>query len=354
MSETEKMSETEIKSASSEKVSSSSKPLRIGTRASRLALWQANWCASVLQAAQIPVEIIHITATGDHPETFSQPIPTGGAQGIFTKEIEEALLENRVDLAVHSLKDLPTDTVPGLQLTAVPERANVEDVLVTGRSAAAMQKLGPNSNKITSLADLPDGTVLGTSSMRRRAQLLFFARVCGKKWEIRNVRGNLNTRLRKLDEGLYDALILARAGVERLELSERITAVLPIDEMFPAVSQGALGLETRTGDARTNNIVRKHLNSETVFHCTVAERTLLKALDGGCAAPIGGLCRFDAVSQTFTLRGRVIAVDGRILYEESITGSDPAELGETLARQLNSRGADLLIREARSASNGTK
>jgi len=336
--------------------------IRIGTRASQLALWQANWCAGKLREAGIPVEIIEMTASGDRPETFSQPIAGGGAQGIFTKEIQDALLENRVDLAVHSLKDLPTETVPGLQLTAVPERAPVEDVLVLGRSTQTAAKF-PVSPQ--SLVDLPDGVTLGTSSLRRRAQLLAFARTHGKNWSIQNVRGNLNTRFRKLDEGQYDALILARAGVERLELADRITAILPLEEMFPAVSQGALGLETRADDARTNEIIRSVLNDVTVFGCVTAERALLKALDGGCATPIGGLCRWAVEEEggengngsekekekgTFTLRGRVIALDGRLVLEETLNGTDPETLGKTLARKLIARGADELVREARGAS----
>ncbi len=329
--------------------------IRIGTRASQLALWQAHWCAGKLREAGLQVEIVEMTASGDRPETFSQPIAAGGAQGIFTKEIQDALLENRVDVAVHSLKDLPTETVPGLQLTAVPERAPVEDALVLGRSeqTAARIPVSPRS-----LADLPDGVTLGTSSLRRRAQLLAFARTHGKNWSIQSVRGNLNTRFRKLDEGQYDALILARAGVERLEMADRITAVLPLEEMFPAVSQGALGVETRADDEKTNAIVRAFLNAPTVFGCVTAERALLKALDGGCATPIGGLCRWSKNPQksededekdggTFTLRGRVIALDGRLVLEDELSGSDPEALGKALAQKLIARGADELVREAR-------
>lgn len=332
----------------------SEKIIKIGTRASALALWQAHWCASILKKAGFQVEIIHITASGDHPETFSQPIPTGGAQGIFTKEIQDALLKGSVDLAVHSLKDLPTETVPGLHLAAVPERAPTEDALVLGKSAETALKMNAkngNENdfqtRIHSLEDLPDGTVLGTSSLRRRAQLLLYARTHGKSWQILNVRGNLNTRFRKLDAGEYDALILACAGVERLAMSDRITAVLSPEEMFPAVSQGALGLETRSDDTETNEIVRKYLNSETVFSCVTAERVFLKALDGGCATPIGGTCRFSPETGEYTLRGRVTAVDGRTFYEDSVSGKIPSVLGETLAQRLIGRGADVLIREAR-------
>lgn len=329
--------------------------IRIGTRASQLALWQAHWCAGKLREAGLQVQIVEMTASGDRPETFSQPIAAGGAQGIFTKEIQDALLENRVDVAVHSLKDLPTETVPGLQLTAVPERAPVEDALVLGRSEQTAAKI-PVSPR--SLADLPDGVTLGTSSLRRRAQLLAFARTHGKNWSIQSVRGNLNTRFRKLDEGQYDALILARAGVERLEMADRITAFLPLEEMFPAVSQGALGVETRADDEKTNEIVRAVLNAPAVFGCVTAERALLKALDGGCATPIGGLCRWSKNPQksededekdsgTFTLRGRVIALDGRLVLEDELSGSEPEALGKALAQKLIARGADELVREAR-------
>lgn len=321
------------------------RPIRIGTRASLLALWQAEWCAARLQDAGVPVEIVKMTASGDRPETFAQPIPTGGTQGIFSKEIQDALLANEVDLAVHSLKDLPTESVPGIELVAVPERAEVEDVLAVGRSEQTAAKF----QSVHSLADLPDGTILGTSSLRRRAQLLAFARNHGKKWEIRPIRGNLNTRFRKLDSGEYDALILARAGIERLEMPERISAVLPIDEMFPAVSQGALGLETRAEDEETKAVVRRVLNDETVFACVLAERTLLKALDGGCATPIGGLCRWNRETSDFTIRGRVIALDGRTFFDETFTGTDPQHLALQLAASLIQKGADALIREARNA-----
>ncbi|MBE6424640.1 MAG: hydroxymethylbilane synthase [Thermoguttaceae bacterium] len=321
------------------------RPIRIGTRASLLALWQAEWCAARLQEAGIPVEIVKMTASGDRPETFAQPIPTGGSQGIFSKEIQDALLANEVDLAVHSLKDLPTESVPGIQLVAVPERAEVEDVLVAGKSERTAAKF----QTLHSLADLPDGTILGTSSLRRRAQLLAFARSHGKKWEILPIRGNLNTRFKKLDSGEYDALILARAGVERLEMTERVSAVLPIEEMFPAVSQGALGLETRADDDETKAAVRRVLNDETVFACVLAERTLLKVLDGGCATPIGGLCRWNEETQDFTIRGRVIALDGRTFLEGTLTGADPQTLAVQLAESLIQNGADALIREARNA-----
>ncbi len=325
------------------------KPIRIGTRASQLALWQARWCASRLKENGIPVEIIEMTASGDRPETFAQPIAMGDAQGIFTRVIQDALLADDVDIAVHSLKDLPTEAVPGLQLTAVPPRAPVEDVLVMSRS--------PKWENYTaqSLKDLPDGTILGTSSLRRRAQLLAFARKYGKKWKITTIRGNLNTRLRKLDEGQYDALILARAGLERLEMTDRITAFLPFSEMFPAISQGALGIESRVGDARTNEILARCLNDPVALACVLAERAFLKTLDGGCATPIGGLCVYEENTKSLALRGRVIALDGREILEDSFSLTTTGEnlqdtalkLGMELAKKLISHGADVLIRDAR-------
>ncbi len=332
------------------------KVIRIGTRASQLALWQAHWCASRLKENGIPVEIVEMTASGDRPETFAQPIATGGAQGIFTRVIQDALLADEVDIAVHSLKDLPTETVPGLQLTAVPPRAPVEDVLVMSRSPKWENLATPPMPQ--SLGDLPDGTILGTSSLRRRAQLLAYAQKYGKKWEILSVRGNLNTRLRKLDEGQYDALILARAGLERLEMSDRITAFLSFSEMFPAVSQGALGIESRIGDARTNEILERYLNDSVTQACVLAERAFLKALDGGCATPIGGLCLYESESKSFTLRGRVIALNGREILEDSLNMTVnegnlqeiAIQLGTELAQKLISRGADILIREARAGN----
>ncbi|MDO4573607.1 MAG: hydroxymethylbilane synthase [Planctomycetia bacterium] len=308
------------------------KTIRIGTRASQLAQWQAYWCANQLKKQDIPVEVVLITTSGDHPDSWNQPLRS--TQGIFTREIQQALLEDRIDLAVHSLKDLPTDAVPGLALSAVPERGPVEDVLVAGVSFRGT---------VRSLDDIPDGTILGTSSLRRKAQLLAFAKAQAKLWEIRSVRGNLNTRLKKCDDREYDILVLARAGLERLGLEGRITAVLPPYQMYPAVGQGALGLETRSDDKETISILRTYLNHPATEWAVTAERAMLKALDGGCVTPIA------CWSRGTGLHGRVIAVDGREVLDEELSGDDPRQLGEQVAERLIQEGADKLIQEARMA-----
>ena len=197
--------------------------LRIGTRATALARWQAEWIARQLGERGVEVELVPISTTGDQQHGTIESI---GGQGIFTKEIQRALLEGRIDLAVHSLKDLPTDVVPGLCVTAVPERAAVGDVLVC--------------RKWASLDELPQRATLGTGSLRRRAQLLHVR----PDLQIRDIRGNVDTRLRKLDQGEYDAIVLAEAGLRRLGLADRITQVLPLTLLLPAVGQGALAVET--------------------------------------------------------------------------------------------------------------
>ena len=208
--------------------------LRIGTRASPLAQWQTNWVAAELRQHGLSVELVNITTSGDEQQTAAGPI---AGTGVFTKEIQRELLAGRIDLAVHSLKDLPTDTVPGLVLAAVPERAAVADVLV--------------SDRFDSIESLPPGAVVGTGSLRRRAQLLHHR----NDLEMRDIRGNVDTRLRKLREGHYEAIILAQAGLNRLDFTDRITQVLPLDMMLPAVGQGALGIECRDDDATTRAVL---------------------------------------------------------------------------------------------------
>jgi len=201
--------------------------LRLGTRGSALALWQANWVADRLGELGFPVEIIHITTKGDRQ---AGPIQNIGAQGLFTKELQRALLDEQIDLAVHSLKDLPTDVVPGLCLGSVPQRAPVADVLV--------------SPEYPTFESLPEGAIVGTGSLRRQAQLLN-ARA---DLQMRDIRGNVETRLSKVREGEYDATILAEAGLRRLGLEENITEPLPMSLCMPAIAQGALGIEVRQDD----------------------------------------------------------------------------------------------------------
>jgi hydroxymethylbilane synthase len=296
-------------------------PIRIGTRGSRLALWQANFVAERLRALTeaVTVELVIVETAGD--QVRDVPLAQIGGDGVFTKEIQRALLDHKVDLAVHSLKDLPTTYVEGLVLTAVPERGPVGDALISERYRV--------------FADLPPGAVVATSSVRRRVQAL------ERRPDLRlvNVRGNIETRLRKLtDEGL-DALILAEAGLERLGLRRLIAEILDRDWMLPAVGQGALGLECRTEDGGTRAIVEK-LNHEPSRQAVTAERSLLRALGGGCQVPIGALTTL--AGESLTLRGVVLPPDGRCRVEGFLEG--PATAAEDLGRQL---AADLLARGAR-------
>lgn len=245
--------------------------IRLGTRASALARWQADWVAGQLQHVGVAVEMVLITTQGD---VKSGPIGSLGGQGLFTKEIQRALLDDRIDLAVHSLKDLPTDPIEGLSLTAVPERESPKDVLVS-RDGSLFETIAT-------------GARVGTGSMRRRAQLLH----ARGDLTIHGIRGNVDTRLKQLDAGKYDAIVLAEAGLKRLGLAVRITQVLPTSLILPAIGQGALGLETRADDIETRQCVGCLNDPGT--HCSViAERKLLASLRGGCLAPIGAWGRVD-------------------------------------------------------------
>ena len=278
-----------------------------------------------LRELGVDVELVLIATSGDRQ---SGPIEAIGGQGVFTKEIQRALLDGRVDLAVHSLKDLPTDEVPGLCLAAVPPRAPVADALLCREHG--------------SLDDLPEGAVVGTGSLRRRSQLLH-ARA---DLQVRDLRGNVDTRLAKLASADYDAVILAEAGLQRLGLAERITQRLPISVMLPAVGQGALGLETRDDDRTTIDWVCG-LDHPATHQAVVAERSLLSALQGGCLAPIGALGVVE--DDRLKLAGRVLSVDGKQMLEATLTDA-PAEafqLGTRLADDLLSQGAGELVRQSR-------
>jgi hydroxymethylbilane synthase len=286
-----------------------------------LAQWQANWVAAELRRHGVSVELVNITTSGDQQQTASgQLIGTG----VFTKEIQRELLAGRIDLAVHSLKDLPTDAVPGLVLAAVPERAAVADVLV--------------SDRYDSVDALPPGAVVGTGSLRRRAQLLHYR----NDLEMRDIRGNVDTRLRKLREGQYEAIILAQAGLERLGLSDRITQVLPLDMMLPAIGQGALGIEAREDDAATRAALTA-LDHAATHAAVLAERAMLAALEGGCLAPIAAWGRIE--NSQLHLIGRVLDPAGlRKLEAETFgTFTDAETVGKRVAEDLLTRGAAELI-----------
>jgi hydroxymethylbilane synthase len=303
-----------------------SRSLRIGTRSSPLARWQAEHIAARLRDLGNEVEIVFITTQGD---VRSGPLGQIGGQGLFTKEIQRALLTEEVDIAVHSLKDLPTEPVDGLKLGAVPQRESPGDVLV--------------SVKFKDFASLALGARVGTGSLRRRAQLLY----ARPDLVIEDIRGNVDTRLRKLDDGEFDAIVLAEAGLTRLGLADRITQVLPKDLMLPAVGQGALGIEIRASDERAQAAVRP-LDDIDTHACVVAERALLAELRGGCLAPVGAWGRMDG--NQLLLDAVVLSHDGKVRLhaQDASHPGDAASLGRRVAQNLRQQGSDELIAASRS------
>ncbi len=300
-------------------------PIRLGTRTSLLAQWQAQWVAAQLRNLGVAVELVPVSTSGDQQQT---PIGAIGGQGIFTKEIQRELLAGRIDLAVHSLKDLPTDAVPGLCLAAVPPRAAVADALIATQGS--------------SLERLPPGAVVGSGSLRRRAQLLHVR----PDLQMRDIRGNVDTRLRKLHAGEYDAIILAEAGLQRLGLEAQIAQRLPMSVMLPAVGQGALALETRSDDQTTRQLLRA-LDHEDSHAAVLAERAMLAALQGGCLAPIAAWAR--RTGDSLTLTGRVLSPDGRRKIEAqrvAATG-EAVRLGRAVAEELLAAGAAGMVEAAR-------
>ena len=290
-------------------------PLRLGTRGSALARWQANWTAEQLNALGVAVEIVVIQTSGDLVQNES--IVNIGAPGVFTKEIQRALLENKIDLAVHSLKDLPTEHIDGITLAAVPKRASYRDAFVS----LIAEKIG----------NLPKGSRIGTGSLRRKTQILHHF---GDKYQVTDIRGNVETRLRKMEQGEYDALILAESGLIRLGLADSIRSVLEPPFFLPAIGQGALGLEIRTDDSRAADCVGA-LNDEATFASVLAERAMLRKLQGGCSAPIAALGTVE--NDTLTLHGRVLSLDGKEMLDavQSAPLSDEPELlGINVAAKL--------------------
>ena len=304
------------------------KRLRIGTRESLLARWQAEWVAAQLRDLGCEVALVPIRTRGDADQRG--PIGTLDSQGVFTKELQRALLDDEIDLAVHSLKDLPTDEVAGLQLAAVPERGPVADALVCREARC--------------LDELPQGAIVGTGSLRRRAQLL----LCRSDLRVEDIRGNVDTRLRKLDQGRYDAIVLAEAGLTRLGLDSRISETLPLAVMLPAVGQGALGIETRAEPDAVATLGA--LDHSPTRAAVAAERSMLAALRGGCLAPIGALgsVRRDRL----TLQGRVVHPLGARAIDVSLSAplDEVVGLGQRVADALRAEGADELIRLGRTPS----
>jgi len=304
--------------------------LRLGTRASALARWQADWVAARLTELGIEVELVPITTQGD---VKTQPLGQIGGQGLFTKELQRALLDNQIDLAVHSLKDLPTAAVDGLALVAVPERESTADVLV--------------SNVAQRIDDLPKAARIGTGSLRRKAQLLHIR----PDLQFEDIRGNVDTRLRKLDEGQYDAIVLAEAGLRRLGMTERIANVIPQEVMLPAVGQGALGIEAREDDSAACELAEL-LDHPATHQAVLAERSLLLTLRGGCLAPVGAFARM--VLGDLLLDAVVVKSDGS--KKLTAGGRDGPEcafaLGERVAQSLLSQGASDLIASSRADQSG--
>lgn len=301
---------------------------RIGTRASALATWQARWVADQLSVRGVCADLVPISTAGDRSR--SQPVEEIGSQGVFTKEIQAALLDGRIDVAVHSLKDLATEQVPELCLAAVPQRGPVGDVLVFRGGVGV------------SLDRLPERAVVGTGSPRRKSQLLHRRPdLC-----VQNIRGNVETRLAKLDEGQFDAVVLAEAGLRRLELDQRVGEALPTAIMLPAVGQGALGIESRADDAAVREVLDA-IDDAPSRAAVVAERAMLKELEGGCSAPVAGWGRLEC--GRLRLQGRVLSLDGTQEIEATLDGclEDPESLGRLVARRLCDEGAGELILASR-------
>ncbi len=304
------------------------RPLRIATRASRLALWQADHVASLLRSAapNQSVEIVHVSTVGDRDQT--ERLSAFGGLGVFTREVQKAVLDGTADIAVHSLKDLPTESAAGLVLAAVPEREATADALVLPGSFAT----------ITELASLPKESRLGTGSLRRRAQLLHIR----PDFRMIDVRGNVETRLKKLDGGDYDGLVLAVAGLNRLGLANRISLELSPPLMYPAVGQGALGIECRDSDTETAALLSKIADPATQSR-VAAERALLAHLKAGCHAPVGAATKIEG--GVLVLEAVVFSPAGaqRIFAAGRGVAEDPAALGREVAERLLQQGADRLI-----------
>jgi hydroxymethylbilane synthase len=295
-------------------------PLLIGTRGSPLALWQARHVlARLIEAHELfegEADLSVITTSGDRIK--DKPLREFGGKGLFTKEIDEALLRGDVAMAVHSMKDLPTDLPAGLCIAAVLPRADVRDAFI--------------SNKAPSLADLPEGATVGTSSLRRQAQV----RRLRPGLRVIDFRGNVETRLRKLDEGQADATLLALAGLERLGLTSHATSILSTDEMLPAVAQGAIGVTCRSDDTQTRELLQA-LNDERAATTVACERAFLGVLDGSCKTPIAGLAEID--HGILRLRGLILSPDGTESYGVELTGAaeHARKLGADAGEELVTR-----------------
>jgi hydroxymethylbilane synthase len=295
-------------------------PLRIGSRGSQLALWQANYIGRRLEERGHQVEIQIIRTTGD--KILDVPLAQVGSKGLFTKEIEDSLAAREIDLAVHSLKDLPTQLSSQFEIAAIPRREDARDALC--------------SAKYSSLEELPPGARIGTSSLRREAQI----RALRPDLEIRPVRGNVDTRLRKLRAEEYDAIVLALAGLRRLERTELVREILPVHIMCPAAGQGALAVEIRRDDGGVRRAL-EFLDDPAAREETDCERALLEQLGGGCQVPIGAHAKSSGGS--FELEAVLASPDGTVVLRESACDRDPKELGKRVAQTLLERGGRSIL-----------
>lgn len=298
--------------------------LRIGTRGSKLALAQSEWVKGCIESAhpRIRVELVKIRTKGD--KILDSPLSKVGGKGLFVKEIEDALLNNSVDLAVHSMKDVPAELPDELEISVFPKREDPRDAFV--------------SVTCKNIDQLPEGASVGTSSLRRAAQLLHLR----PDLRVIPMRGNVDTRLRKLDAGEVEAVILAAAGLRRLGFSRRVSCLLPAKQFLPAVGQGMLGVELRRKDRRVKNLL-KFLNDPETETTGRAERSFLKKLGGGCQVPVAGFAKLK--DHTLHLEGMVAELDGSVILRKKMRGSSeqPEQLGEVLAEDLLFAGADRIL-----------
>ena len=298
----------------------------IGTRGSKLALWQADYIEQRLREEYSGLSVTQKRVTTKGDRILDVPLAKIGGKGLFTKELEEEMLSGTIDLAVHSLKDMPAKVPDGLVIAAVTKRLDPGDALV--------------SNRFSSFEELPKGARVGTSSLRRRAQLL-----CARPdLEMFDLRGNVNTRLRKLDEGEYDAIVLAVAGLKRLGFADRIRQVLPREMVLPAVGQGALAIETRADDTETQEMLAFLCDDDTIC-CTEAERSFLARVEGGCQVPVGVYAT--AEGDGLVVEAVIASLDGQRFYRGDVKGTrqDAAKLGEKLAEKLLDEGGAEILKE---------
>lgn len=326
--------------------------ISIGTRGSKLALWQAEWIQAELKKLypDLEIELVKIKTTGD--KILDVPLAQVGGKGLFVKEIEEALLRYEVDIAVHSMKDVPTEFPDNLHLAVICKREDPRDAVIASEKLKVKSEKAGRVITQSMIYNLPQVAKIGTSSLRRSCQLLHIR----PDLKIEQLRGNLDTRIRKLDEGQFDAIILAAAGVKRLGLQHRLTEILSFEISLPAIGQGAVGIECRVDDAFVNNLIAPLNHSET-FICVTAERAFLKRLEGGCQVPIAAHARLEHRAQgreqgsvhssLLIMDGLVGAVNGDRIVNGHIEG-DPENsemLGIRLAEDILTRGAREILNE---------